>query len=328
MNNFKKVGLTALAGSLAISAAHAGELSVSGSMVATYNKLDTKESTANPMGMKSNLTFSGSSELDNGMTASIFHTSSDKFAGQYSGKITLDMNEAGTIALDQGSGGGMQDIDDVTPKAYEESWDNLDDAYKAGKADTNASGGLVYTNSFSGIDVNVLFRKGGAATNSDGGTSAGGATGGGHRAITLQTSALGVDGLKIGGGASKENTFADGDDVETTAYVTYASPTGLSLGYQMYDLDDAASANSDEESSMYSIAYSVNDDLSISYGVKATDFSASGKGDTMKTTGIGAAYSSGGITFSVQRNEGECGGGTCTTAVEDENLEVAVSFAF
>ncbi|OUX46223.1 MAG: hypothetical protein CBE35_01730 [Candidatus Pelagibacter sp. TMED275] len=325
MNNFKKVGLTALAGSLAISAAHAGELSVSGSMVATYNKLDTKESTANPMGMKSNLTFSGSSELDNGMTASIFHTSSDKFAGQYSGKITLDMNEAGTIALDQGSGGGMQDIDDVTPKAYEESWDNLDAGYKAGKADTNASGGLVYTNSFSGVDVNVLFRKGGSATNSDGST---GGDGGAHQAVTLQSSSLGVDGLKVGIGFSKEDGYADGDDEESTAYVTYASPTGLSLGYQIYDYDDSASANSDEDSNMYSVAYSVNDDLSISYGVKSVDFSASGKGDTMKTTGLGAAYSSGGITLSIQKNEGECAGGTCTTAVEDENLEVAVSFAF
>ena len=325
MNNFKKVGLTALAGSLAITAAHAGEMSVSGSMVATYNARDTKESTTNPLGMKSNLTFSGSSELDNGMTASVFHTTTDKFTGQFSGKLTLDMNDAGTIALDQGSGGGMQDIDDVTPKAYEESWDNLDTAYAAGKADTDASGGLVYTNSFSGVDVNVLFRKGGTAMNADGAT---GGEGGAHQAITLQSSALGVDGLKVGVGFSKEDGYADGDDEQSTAYVTYASPTGLSVGYQIYDYDDSASANSDEDSNMYSVAYSVNDDLSISYGVKQTDFTASGKGDTMKTTGLGAAYSSGGITLSIQKNEGECGGGTCTTAVEDENLEVAVSFAF
>ena len=325
MNNLKKVGLTALAGSLALTAAHAGEMSVSGSMVATYNKRDTKEATQNPMGLKSNLTFSGSSELDNGMTASVFHTTTDKFTGQYSGKITLDMNDAGTIALDQASGGGMFDIDDVTPKAYEESWDNLDTAYATGKADSDMTGGLVYTNSFSGVDVNVLFRKGGPSSNADGKT---GGSGGSHKAITLQSSSLGVDGLKVGVGFSKEDGFADGDDEQSTAFVTYASPTGLSVGYQVYELDDSATANSDEDSDMYSVAYSVNDNLSISYGVKQTDFSASGKGDTMKTTGIGAAYSSGGITLSVQKNEGECAGGTCTSAVEDENLEVAVSFAF
>ena len=325
MNNLKKVGLTALAGSLALTAAHAGEMSVSGSMVATYNKRDTKESTGNPFGMKTNLTFSGSSELDNGMTASMFTTSSDKFAGQYSGKISLDMGDAGTIALDQASGGGAFMVDDMMPKAYEESWDNLDTAYTAGKADSDMTGGLVYTNSFSGVDVNVLFRKGGPSANSDGGT---GGEGGGHQAITLQSSSLGVDGLKVGVGFSKEDGFADGDDEQSTAFVTYASPTGLSIGYQVYELDDSASANSDEDSDMYSVAYSVNDNLSISYGVKQTDFTATGAGDTMKTTGIGAAYSSGGITLSVQKNEGECAGGTCTSTVEDENLEVAVSFAF
>ena len=91
MKNITKVGLSALAGSLALTAAHAGEMSVSGSMVATYNKRDTKESTGNPFGMKTNLTFSGSSELDNGMTASMFTTSSDKFAGQFSGKLVVSM---------------------------------------------------------------------------------------------------------------------------------------------------------------------------------------------------------------------------------------------
>ena len=137
-----------------------------------------------------------------------------------------------------------------------------------------------------------------------------------------------MDGLSLGMGYQTIDTFADGDDEETTFYVTYASPMGLSIGVQTYEMDDAATANSDEDSDMYGVAYSVNDNLSISYGVKSTDFTASGAGDTMKTTGIGAAYSSGGITLSIQKNEGECAGGYCTSSNEDENLEVAVSFAF
>ena len=159
MNNLKKVGLTALAGSLALTAAHAGEMSVSGSMVATYNKRDTKESTQNPFGMKTNLTFSGSSELDNGMTASMFTTSSDKFAGQFSGKISLDMGDAGTIALDQASGGGAYMVDDKMPAAYEESWDNLDTGYSAGKMDYTHTGGINYTNTFSDVAVDLLYRN-------------------------------------------------------------------------------------------------------------------------------------------------------------------------
>jgi outer membrane protein OmpU len=326
MNNLKKVGLTALAGSLALTAAHAGEMSVSGSMVATYNKRDTKESTGNPFGMKTNLTFSGSSELDNGMTASMFTTSSDKFAGQYSGKISLDMGDAGTIALDQASGGGAYMVDDKMPTAYEESWDNLDAAYTAGKMDYTHTGGINYTNTFSDVAVDLLYRKGGSATNSDGGTTAGSTTGN-VKSLNLKTSAL-MDGLSMGLGYQTIDTFADGDDEESTFYVTYASEMGLSVGFQVYELDDAATANSDEDSDMMGVAYSVNDNLSISYGVKSTDFTKSGAGDTMKTTGIGAAYSSGGITLSIQKNEGECAGGYCTSSNEDENLEVAVSFAF
>ena len=326
MNNLKKVGLTALAGSLALTAAHAGEMSVSGSMVATYNKRDTKESTGNPFGMKTNLTFSGSSELDNGMTASMFTTSSDKFAGQFSGKISLDMGDAGTIALDQASGGGAYMVDDKMPAAYEESWDNLDSAYTAGKMDYTHTGGINYTNTFSDINVDLLYRKGGSASNADGGTTAGSTTGN-VKSFNLQSSAL-MDGLSVGMGYQTIDTFADGDDEESTFYVTYASEMGLTVGAQTYELDDAATANSDEDSDMYGIAYSVNDNLSISYGVKSTDFTKSGAGDTMKTTGIGAAFSSGGITLSVQANEGECAGGYCTSSNEDENLEVAVSFAF
>ena len=327
MNNLKKVGLTALAGSLALTAAHAGEMSVSGSMVATYNKRDTKESTGNPFGMKTNLTFSGSSELDNGMTASMFTTSSDKFAGQFSGKISLDMGDAGTIALDQASGGGAYMVDDKMPAAYEESWDNLDTGYSAGKMDYTHTGGINYTNTFSDVAVDLLYRKGGGASNADGGTATAGASGGNVKSLNLQTSAL-MDGLSLGMGYQTTDTFADGDDEESSFYVTYASPMGLSVGIQTYELDDAASANSDEDSDMYGVAYSVNDNLSISYGVKSTDFTKSGAGDTMKTTGIGAAFSSGGITLSIQKNEGECAGGYCTSSNEDENLEVAVSFAF
>ena len=209
MNNLKKVGLTALAGSLALTAAHAGEMSVSGSMVATYNKRDTKESTGNPFGMKTNLTFSGSSELDNGMTASMFTTSSDKFAGQFSGKISLDMGDAGTIALDQASGGGAYMVDDKMPTAYEESWDNLDSAYTAGKMDYTHTGGINYTNSFSDVAVDLLYRKGGGASNADGGTATAGASGGNVKSFNLQTSAL-MDGLSLGMGYQTVDTFADG----------------------------------------------------------------------------------------------------------------------
>ena len=50
MNTIKKIGLSALAGSLAAFSAQAGELSVSGSMEATYTSKAGSEVTGNPIG--------------------------------------------------------------------------------------------------------------------------------------------------------------------------------------------------------------------------------------------------------------------------------------
>ena len=60
MNNFKKVGLTALAGSLAAISANAAEMTVSGATLLTYTTEDTSEVTGNPFGMKTNLGFTAS----------------------------------------------------------------------------------------------------------------------------------------------------------------------------------------------------------------------------------------------------------------------------
>ena len=70
MNKFKKVGLTALAGSLVVTSAVAGEMSVSGG-ASIGLKNTTKTSTGRSWTMGNQLTFSGSGELDNGMNVSL-----------------------------------------------------------------------------------------------------------------------------------------------------------------------------------------------------------------------------------------------------------------
>ena len=68
MKNIKKIGLSALAGALAITSAHAGAISVTGSMEITYTKGSGYQDTGNPLGQANDLTFTGSGELDNGVT--------------------------------------------------------------------------------------------------------------------------------------------------------------------------------------------------------------------------------------------------------------------
>ena len=49
MKNITKVGLSALAGALAITSANAGEMSLSGSMEASYTKGSGYKTTGNPI---------------------------------------------------------------------------------------------------------------------------------------------------------------------------------------------------------------------------------------------------------------------------------------
>ena len=80
MNNFKKIGVSALAGSLVAFSANAAELAVSGTTAVTYTSQDESEVTGNPMGMKTNIGFTASGEV-NGYTVSYLNVTKDKFAG-------------------------------------------------------------------------------------------------------------------------------------------------------------------------------------------------------------------------------------------------------
>ena len=102
MKNLKKVGLSALAGSLAAFSANAVEVSVSGKTEVTYSGT-TDGNNGNKFGGGNALTFSGSGEMDNGMTAlhccyprrwSSKLKHSETFA---SASIMVDMGDMGTL---------------------------------------------------------------------------------------------------------------------------------------------------------------------------------------------------------------------------------------
>ena len=123
MNKFKKIGLSALCGSLAsISAASAGSMDVTGSALATYTTLGGQV-TGNPIGMATGLTFTGNGELDGGQTFSVAIAHTNK-AAYSSANITLNTNSAGTFKLSSAEGGaGIGGYDDNMPTAWEEVWD-------------------------------------------------------------------------------------------------------------------------------------------------------------------------------------------------------------
>ena len=121
MNKLTKIGASALCGSLAaISAANAGELTVTGGADMTWmSKSDSV--TGNPIGIGSNLTFSGSGELDNGWSValSVAHANANAYSNT---NVTVGIPGLGDVRIDQGvSGTGIQRMDDITPTVWEEA---------------------------------------------------------------------------------------------------------------------------------------------------------------------------------------------------------------
>ena len=72
MNNYKKIGLTALAASLVSVSAHAGALTASGSAsMNSEGKTGNGLNAGTTFSMANSVTFTGSGELDNGLTVSV-----------------------------------------------------------------------------------------------------------------------------------------------------------------------------------------------------------------------------------------------------------------
>jgi outer membrane protein OmpU len=326
MNNFKKVGLTALAGSLAAISANAAEMSVSGATMLTYTSEDGTEVTGNPFGMKTNIGFTASGEV-NGYTVSYMQTVADQFAGMSSARLSLDMGDAGTIAFDQGSGSGLGTIDDKTPTAAEEIWDGLDGVTVGGLVgNTGSSGVFNYVNSFNGVKLNAAVRAGSGTKNADGASSGAGGSAWDF-ALTTDGAMLGVDGMTAGiGYGENEETDISGSDKDTTVFANY-SVGPVTFGGQVSELEKGTSAGTDETAIAWGIALNVNENLSVSYGEREVDYDKfSGSDVTEKGEGIAVAYTMGSMKVAGNMNEVSDNDGTAGST--DSMTEIALSFAF
>jgi outer membrane protein OmpU len=76
MNNFKKIGLTALAGSLAMTSVNATDYAVTGDAILKYSTIDSptaaQASNGKGIGVDTDLYFNASGEMDNGWTVAFF----------------------------------------------------------------------------------------------------------------------------------------------------------------------------------------------------------------------------------------------------------------
>ena len=165
MDNIKKIGLTALAGYLvAVSAANAGSLSVSGGAKFGYAASDGNEdleTDGNRFGMQKSISFSGTGELDNGNTISLTHNMA---AGSTlsTSVLTYDMGDMGALTYSEDSGDvGIGKIDDLMPTAEEEVWNGLD-------ADAHTSSNEAAGENPNGLEISVFGSRDGSANFLDG----------------------------------------------------------------------------------------------------------------------------------------------------------------
>ena len=332
MNNIKKIGLTALAGSLVAISAQAAEMTVSGATSLTYTSEDNSEVTGNPFGMKTNLGFTASGEV-NGYNVSYMQTSVDQFAGMSSARLSVDMGDMGTLAFDQGSGSGLATIDDKTPTAAEEIWDGLDVATGKGAEGlvgaAGNSGVFNYINTIAGVTFNGAARKGSGTSNADGSSSGAGQ---GAWDFALTSSSL-VDGLSVGAGYGEaENgsmtstTSQLDDDFHMTAFANYTFGPAT-FGYQVSSINKGSAAAVSQEVAAWGIAFNVNENLSISYGERDVEFDNPTTADVEENgEGIAIAYTMGSMKIAGNRNE--VSNNDNSAGSTDQMTEIAVSFAF
>ena len=323
MNNFKKIGLSALAGSLVAVSAHAAEFSVSGSASITMDRptVDNGVATGNDFSMGDSLSFNASGETDGGLGVAVMYEIDGGALDDYDMTLSGDW---GSLKFNgSGSSSALGAIDDVTPNAYEEAWDIVDyDGTLTVGAPTVIGGGggtnmFIYTSpSFSGATITAAYQNDGGAA----------AVAGSYHDFAIAVSPEAVEGLTLGYGAG--SVPVAGNELEkdnSTMYVKYAIG-GFTVGYQQSESDHDTTSSS-QDSMAYGITYAVNDDFSIGYSYHEVEFDSSANNNTdQESTGISASYTMGGMTLGGAMNEVESMDGVATG--DYEGYEFNLSFAF
>mgnify|MGYP001378324931 CR=1 FL=1 len=331
--NIKKVGLTALAGSLVATSAFAGSLSLSGGAKLSYvskggTLLDGtgSDNVGGNYAMDQEISASGSGELDNGFVVSLTHgMSGEETAKSDTSSLSLDMGDMGTLSYNDADGHpGLAGLEDFMPKAYEQANDGLGGttAVPATMAKMASGQGFGYSTSVGGASIGIGFSDnlGATADRTDGGLSVGEGSANSSSSISISYDVM--DSLTVKGGVGTEGQ-SDGKELDHTTVGFVYSFGPAQIGYQINDEDDSAAGGSDRETEIYAISFMVNDNLSLSYGEHNTELS--GDPDDQEADSIQVSYSMGGMSINLKDSEMKNVGHGVKS---QETTEVLVSFAF
>jgi outer membrane protein OmpU len=307
MTNFKKIGLTALAGSLAaVGFAQAGDLSVSGTARMEYQSTtDVSGNSGDSFAQNTTVSFSGSGELDNGMTVSYLQALAG--GSLTSQGVTLDMGDMGSVSMTNYNVAGIGTIQDMVPNGGEQPWDDLGThgTPQQGVASPHAGNRLGFKTTAGGAIISAAMNYEQSSPTTS---------------VALQLPNL-VEGLNIGAGMATDMSAPDVEDDIETMYATYSMGM-VSVGYQITEVSPETS-NSDIERTAYGISFAVNDNMSIGYGISDTEFDAASLDE--ENSGLGISYTSGGMKLGIINNTKDNAGGSTG---QDEMTEFQLTFAF
>ena len=332
MNNFKKVGLTALAGSLVAVSAYAGEVTVAGSASMKVRHVDGGAANAGKaFSMGNQLTFSGSGELDNGLNVSISFvldqnddtyttgagtgTSAHKGAPFDSHSVSISSDGLGTLAFHGEGGSSAQSAIDGT--AAGDIWDSgfgvtaaLDP--KTSKATDNM---LFYTlpEVMDGVSLKASYTpKGSSAAAS--------------MAYAIQYT--GVEGLTLDYATGEDDSTAGSEADVTTMKASYAYGP-ITVAYSQNEYDGAGSgSNTDQEVTSYKVSYTVSDAISVTYGTEEIARPDNSSDQDIETSGLTASYTAGGMTITGTMKSADNIDHTTTATSDREEWSLEASFAF
>jgi outer membrane protein OmpU len=308
MTNLKKIGLTALAASLVTTSAFAGALSVSGAASMTVkNTTGTKDlGTGKSFTMGNQITFSGGGELDNGLNVSLSMVidQADDTLPFDAQSVTVSSDALGTFKFSGEGGSSAQGAMDAGAAG---------DLWNTGTGIAEITGAAAGDNSMfytlptlmDGVEITASMAPGNGAN----------AT---HTSFGLAYT--GVEGLTLKYGQGESGAKAT-ETTSTTMYASYAIGS-VTLAVSNTEADNTGAVN--REVDAYQIAYTLTDEMSVTYG--AETFDKEGETVDEEVSSLGVSYTSGGMTVSAATYESTGVGNTAGT--KTDRWKLGLSFAF
>jgi len=329
MNNFRKIGMTALAASLVSTSAFAGEITASASASLTMEGYSgSLVNTSRAISMADSVMLTGSTELDNGLTVSMsfeLDDSSDVENSFDDHSVSISSDSLGTVKFSGNGGSTASSAIDAT--AAGDLWDNFDGAANIGaaatavKAAAAGNNNVFYTSpDFEGFTLTASYRQ-------DGSPEMSGTTALGNFSATgIGANYTGVEGLSAHYALTDvETNSADSTGEQTSMKITYAYGP-VTVGYSNNDYD-VGLVTSDQETTSYNISYTVSESISIGYGQETIDSGNTSLVDA-EYSGVNASYTAGGMTISAKMVDAEnVAGGTGATE-DGEYWSLGLAFAF